>query len=76
MCIGFLCTLVVRRPSGSQSCNCGVEESKFVVVLCPHCEVDGSLLVVQMVLEAINISTVQDGESVINVAFPRPRFVG
>ena len=54
----------------------GVNESEFAVVLCLHGEADGRLLVVHMLQEAINVSAIQDVESVVKVAIPDPRFVG
>ena len=53
-----------------------MKENEIVVVLCVHGEAGGRLLVVQMLQEAIKVSAIQDGESVINVAFPDLRFAG
>ena len=46
------------------------KESEFAVILCLHGEADWRLLVVQMLYDAINVSAIQDDESVANVAFP------
>ena len=46
MCVGFLFTLVVRRPSGSL--ETAVSRKANLVSFCLDSEADGGLLVVEM----------------------------